>query len=186
MLANQEDVTPSGATAAPRTPPRAPSVRSAKHTPTPSPRASRTRPHKEAAPTLVEIRDAEGRLVKTGGLNYAAIEKARVASESKDSDGFEKAARKVCGPEMPAHILDDATTLFMLSEPVRLADFEDDQLVRPGRHNRPPNDHRRHASFTSIPSSLSRVRRGQSWSSCTSGATRPGVPNSRTRSRLSS
>ena len=42
---------------------------------------------------------------------------------------IERAALKVWGDDLPPFILDGAYILFLMAEPMRLAEFEDDDLV---------------------------------------------------------
>jgi len=129
MASPPRDSTPRGADTGHQTPPRSAPARPVEHTPTPSPRASRTLPRKEASPKTLEVRDADGRLVKRPVvLDNGAIEEVRAANASKDIQGFERAALKVWGDDLPPFILDGAYILFLMAEPTRLAEFEDDDL----------------------------------------------------------
>lgn len=130
MASPPRDSTPRSADTGHQTPPRSAPARPVEHTPTPSPRASRTLPRKEASPKTLEVRDADGRLVKRPVvLDNGAIEEVRAANASKDIQGFERAALKVWGDDLPPFILDGAYILFLMAEPTRLAEFEDDDLV---------------------------------------------------------
>ena len=131
MASPRRSSTPSGAATGHQTPPRLTAARPVEHMPTPSPRASRTRPRKDTPAKTLLVHDADGRLVKRPVvLDHGVIEEVRAANASKDVPGFERAALEVWA-DIPLFLLEGARAIFMLSEPISLAEFEDDQLVCP-------------------------------------------------------